>query len=226
MKTVSLFFAAVLVISACTKPLAKDGGPDVAIAAGPEAGDKIGESAAEIKAQQEKEAAQRAAAEQAAKDDAAARGLLLIGWEDMMPEGEEERLAEMYQSQMAALYGNPGNVAEGSAGDAMVQIGTFNTVKELNGKRVRLPGYTVPFEYGAGASITEFLLVPYFGACLHSPPPPPNQTLFVKTDKPIKLEDLAQAVWVEGTIKAETQESDLADAAYTLVLERIVTYEY
>ena len=131
----------------------------------------------------------------------------------------------MYQSQMSMLYGGSG-IAEGSAADAMVQIGTFNTVKELNGKSIRLPGYTVPFEYGAKAEVTEFLLVPYYGACIHAPPPPPNQTLFVATDDPILLKDLAQAVWVEGVLTAETQESDLADAAYTLKLTHIEKYEY
>ncbi len=151
-----------------------------------------------------------------------ARGVTQIGWEDLMPPGEEERLAEMYQARMQALY----SIAEGSAGDSMVQIGTFNTVKEISGKKIRIPGYTVPFEYGEGAKITEFLLVPYYGACLHSPPPPPNQTIFVKTDKPIKITDLAQAVWIEGVITAETQESDLADAAYTITMTRVEEYEY
>jgi uncharacterized protein len=154
--------------------------------------------------------------------EVAARGVKQIGWEDLMPPGEEERLAEMYQARMTSLY----SVMEGSAGDTMVQIGTFNTVKELSGKKIRIPGYTVPFDFSEGAQIKEFLLVPYFGACLHSPPPPPNQTLFIKTDKPIKITDLAQAVWIEGTITAETQESDLADAAYTIKMSRIEEYEY
>ena len=158
------------------------------------------------------------------KEEIAARGVTEIGWEDLMPEGEEERLAEMYQSQMTMLYGS--GIAEGSAADAAIQIGTFKTVPEMDGKSIRIPGYTVPFEYGAQAEITEFLLVPYYGACIHAPPPPPNQTIFVKTDKPIKLKDLAQAVWVEGTMRAQTQESDLADAAYTIEMTLVEKYEY
>jgi uncharacterized protein len=149
----------------------------------------------------------------------------LLGWEDLMPEGEEERLVQLYQKQMATLY-SQGGVAEGSPADKAVQIGTFSTVEALDGQRVRLPGYTVPFDFGADAEVTEFLLVPYFGACIHAPPPPPNQTLFVKTQNPLKIKDLAQAVWVEGTLNAQTQESDLADAAYTLTLERLEPYEY
>lgn len=165
-------------------------------------------------------------AEAAAKAaDLAARGIREIGWEELMPEGEEERLAQLYQQQMSMLYsGAP--IMEGSSADMMVQIGTFNTVAELNGTKVRIPGYTVPFDFSANAEIREFLLVPYYGACLHAPPPPPNQTIFAMKDDPIKLRDLAQAVWIEGTIFTQTQESELADAAYTIKVDQVEIYEY
>lgn len=153
-------------------------------------------------------------------------GVRELGWEELMPEGEEERLVQLYQRQMQQLYSQSGPIEEGSAADQMIQIGTFNTVPELDGLTIRLPGYTVPFEYGRDAEITEFLLVPYYGACIHAPPPPPNQTVFVQTDEPIKLRDLAQAVWVEGTLKAQRQDSDLADAAYTITLDSLEKYEY
>ncbi len=153
-------------------------------------------------------------------------GVRELGWEELMPEGEEERLVQLYQKQMQQLYSQSGPIEEGSAADQMIQIGTFNTVPELDGLTIRLPGYTVPFEYGRDAEITEFLLVPYYGACIHAPPPPPNQTVFVQTDKPIKLRDLAQAVWVEGTLKAQRQDSELADAAYTITLDSLEKYEY
>lgn len=158
-------------------------------------------------------------------DALAVRGIREIGWEDLMPEGEEEKLAQLYQQQMAVLYSDA-PIVEGSAADAMIQIGTFNTVPELNQTKVRIPGYTVPFDFDAEARITEFLLVPYFGACIHAPPPPPNQTIFVMTDEPIRIRDLAQAVWIEGTMYAQTQESELADAAYTIQLDSIETYQY
>ena len=191
---------------------------------GPKVGDKIGETAADRAAAREAKAAQRAAEAKKRDEELAARGIKRIGWEDLMPEGEEERLAEMFQAQMAMMYS--GGITEGSAGDTAIQIGTFNTVKDLNGKKIKIPGYTVPFEYGADAQIKEFLLVPYFGACLHAPPPPPNQTIFVIAEKPIKMKDLAQAVWIEGTIYTQTQESELADAAYTIKLTAIEEYEY
>jgi len=195
---------------------------------GPKVGDKIGEGDAEKaarKAEKDAEIVAKAAEAARIKAELEARGIRSVGWEDLMPEGEEERLAQMYQSQMATLYSGAA-IAEGSAADTSVQIGTFNTVDALNGVKVRIPGYTVPFEYGSKAEITQFLLVPYFGACIHSPPPPPNQTIFVRTDTPIKLKDLAQAVWIEGTMLTQTQNSDLADAAYTIEMTSITKYEY
>lgn len=193
---------------------------------GPQIGDRIPDPAPAAEPSGSKSSIAQAGAEEKAKADAvAARGVTEIGWEELMPEGEEERLAEMYQAQMAMLYSGSG-VAEGSAADQAIQIGTFNTVKELDGMKVRLPGYTVPFEYGKDANIREFLLVPYYGACLHAPPPPPNQTVFVKAEKEIKLKDLSQAVWIEGTLRTQTQTSDLADAAYTIEMTNWEVYEY
>lgn len=146
-----------------------------------------------------------------------------LTWEELMPEGEEERLAALYAEQYAQatdLY----SIEEGDATDVAVQIGSFETVDALDGIRIRLPGYSVPFDYGTDIEITEFLLVPYFGACLHAPPPPPNQTVYVTTAKPIKLVDLAQAVWVEGVLRTTTESTSLADAAYTIELEMIEAY--
>ena len=151
-------------------------------------------------------------------------GFEQIEWEDLLPEGETERLQELYRMQMQSMLSSP--VMEGSAADKAMQLGTFNVVDELDGVQIKLPGYTVPFDFSPNAQISEFLLVPYYGACLHSPPPPPNQTLFVTTDKPIRITDLAQAVWVRGTLKTIRQDSELADSAYTLVLSDIEEYTY
>jgi hypothetical protein len=174
------------------------------------------------------EAARRRAEETRQRDaELAARGVRRLAWEELMPEGESERLAQMYQAQMMMLYSAAGGgIAEGSSADQAIQIGTFNTVRELDGKKIRLPGYTVPFDFSTNAEIREFLLVPYFGACLHAPPPPPNQTVFVITETPIKVRDLAQAVWIEGTIHTQRQDTELAGAAYTIRMTGIEAYTY
>jgi hypothetical protein len=60
------------------------------------------------------------------------------------------------------------------------QVGTFNTVGALDGTKVRIPGYIVPLEADDQGRLTEFFLVPFLGACIHVPPPPPNQIVYVK----------------------------------------------
>lgn len=149
-------------------------------------------------------------------------GYLELFWEDLMPPGEEEKLLELYYQMQSSMFAF--SVEEGSPGDKANQVGTFNVVPELDGKKIRLPGYTVPL--GSADNFTEFLLVPTLGACLHQPPPPPNQTLYVKSKKPIKSIDLAQAVWVSGTLKTQIQKTDRADTAYILELDKFVEYEY
>jgi len=117
-------------------------------------------------------------------------------------------------------------IAEGSAADTMEQIGTFNVVEELNGKRIRVPGYVVPFDFSADAEHKEFLLVPYFGACLHTPPPPPNQIIFIKADPAAKILDIEDPVWIEGTLSTGEFMSDLGNSAYELKLSKLEPYEY
>lgn len=67
----------------------------------------------------------------------------------------------------------------------------------LNGQLVKIPGYLLPLEF-SGKEITEFLLVPWVGACIHTPPPPPNQIVHVKSDKPVGNVTLFAPIWVTG----------------------------
>lgn len=71
----------------------------------------------------------------------------------------------------------------------------------LDGRKVKIPGFVVPLEE-KGRAITEFLLVPYFGACIHVPPPPANQIIHVISANPIKNLRVMDAVWVTGELKA------------------------
>lgn len=171
-----------------------------------------------------------------------------IVWEDLMPVGEEARLAQMYTDYYEELEArmfqgaqrlqdivNNGedeagfdlsSISEGSAQDTMEQIGTFNVVESLNGVKVRIPGYVVPLDFNADNEYTEFLLVPYFGACLHTPPPPPNQILFVKSAQSARVASIYEPVWVEGKITTGEFNSDLANTAYELDLSKIEPYAY
>jgi hypothetical protein len=98
-------------------------------------------------------------------------------------------------------------------------------VPELDGQTVKLPGFVVPLTTDA-AEIREFLLVPYFGACIHVPPPPPNQTVYVVTsDDGAYRGELFDTVWVEGTMHVEQFTDDLGNAGYRIDAVRVSPYE-
>lgn len=71
----------------------------------------------------------------------------------------------------------------------------------LDGQVVRMPGYLLPLEF-AGKQVTEFLLVPWVGACVHTPPPPPNQIVYVKADKPFDFHGMFTPIQITGQMMA------------------------
>ena len=85
----------------------------------------------------------------------------------------------------------------------------------LDGRKVRLPGFVVPLDFD-GTGTSEFLLVPYFGACIHVPPPPPNQIVYVTTQPGYPLQDVFDAVWVTGVISTQAHLNEVGDAGYTM----------
>ncbi|EPJ88495.1 MULTISPECIES: DUF3299 domain-containing protein [Pseudomonas] len=98
-------------------------------------------------------------------------------------------------------------------------------VKALNGQRVRLPGYIVPLEVSEEGRVIEFLLVPYFGACIHVPPPPSNQIVHVTSELGVKVDELYQPYWIEGPMQVKASTSELADAGYRMEADQILVYE-
>ena len=104
-------------------------------------------------------------------------------------------------------------------------------VPELEGTVIRMPGYALPLEYSE-TGVTEFLLVPYVGACIHTPPPPPNQIVYVKTDRPHLVENLYDPVWITGQITLERSSRALsfvdgqADIATGYKLNAVVIEPY
>ena len=82
-------------------------------------------------------------------------------------------------------------------------------VSELEGQMVRMPGYALPLEYSE-SGVKEFLLVPYIGACIHVPPPPPNQIVFVRLDREFMAEDLYTPVWITGRMSIQQASRSLS----------------
>jgi len=115
---------------------------------------------------------------------------------------------------------------------AIAEENKSKLVQNLDGKNVRIPGYVLPTELSDG-KVVEFLLVPYVGACVHTPPPPANQMVHVKVDEGFTSEGLFAPVWVTGqmTTAMSTQSLSLNDgtteveAGYQIMASDVVPYE-
>jgi hypothetical protein len=100
-----------------------------------------------------------------------------------------------------------------------------NVIRTYENKKIRIPGFVVPLISGDSNKVTEFFAVPYFGACLHMPPPPPNQIIYASSSDGIEVENLYEPFWFEGTLTIETNQNVLGTSAYRLILDRVLPYE-
>lgn len=95
----------------------------------------------------------------------------------------------------------------------------------LDGAYIKMPGYIIPIDLSADG-ITSFILVPYVGACIHTPPPPPNQLVFVTTEIPWPNEDLWDPVWVTGFMHNQLQSTEVAEIGYSLAADKIEVFQW
>ena len=134
-------------------------------------------------------------------------------WEELMPKD--------WDPMKGLGFGDSGLVAEGSVKERnlMRQMREIwdnaPTNPKMDGARVRLPGYVVPLEEVKG-ELKEFLLVPYFGACIHSPPPPANQIIHVKPKTLAKGFKSMDTVWVDGTLRTLRSDTFMGVSSYRL----------
>ena len=145
-------------------------------------------------------------------------------WLDLMPKSDQMALEQMPEidhdsPEAQGTFTDKGGLKQ-SKGLPAVMYST-KTVASMNGKNIRLGGYPVPLETDAKGRSTLFFLVPYPGACIHVPPPPPNQLVLVRYPKGLKLDDIYTPLWVMGSLKVEKVSNDLADAAYALDASKV-----
>jgi len=123
----------------------------------------------------------------------------------------------------AALGGRTlGGAAQSSAESAppaSQPVGS-EVVPELDGQRVRMRGFVVPIGFD-GVKVKEFLLVPYVGACIHVPPPPANQIVFIEAAKSIEISGMFEAVAVTGTLRAMSMTNGLVNVGYHLAADQV-----
>lgn len=147
-----------------------------------------------------------------------------ITWEELMPGGwDPMKGLENLPADLAALQDSDPR-AQAMLSRMREAWDNAPTVPAMAGQDVRLPGYLVPLEEGK-AGLREFLLVPYFGACVHTPPPPSNQIVLGRAATPITGFKTMDAVWISGRLEIERADSSMGVASYTMRVQRMVKYQ-
>jgi len=137
-----------------------------------------------------------------------------LSWEDLIPISEKSIIDAWFAKQ------NSLDADQFSEQEPPPQ-GAVRT--DLNGQVIKIAGFVIPLE-GDEEQITELLLVPYFGACFHVPPPPQNQIVYVKFADGVALKELWDVIYVVGTLTAETTSHEVAQVGYSM--QGIRTEEY
>jgi hypothetical protein len=137
-----------------------------------------------------------------------------LAWSDLIPDGGGVAYKALREL---------GVVQHGEMSTGFEQPVSAQLNRAFDGQRVRLPGYVVPLSY-EGTGTTAFLLVPYVGACIHVPPPPPNQIVFVTTEEPYVLGGLFEPVRVTGVFDSRAAETELAEVGYSIAADQVEPY--
>ncbi|MBV1881479.1 MAG: DUF3299 domain-containing protein [Pseudomonadales bacterium] len=156
-----------------------------------------------------------------------------VEWIDLMPKDDLEVLLNppqlvtdiedgSFEDQISSQIQN--SLAAASDDRYQQALVSTRVVAEMDGKAIRLPGFVVPIEHNDDQTITQFFLVPYFGACIHMPPPPPNQIVLVNYPQGVKFNSIYEPIWVSGVVKTSIQQNDLATAAYVMELVQFEAY--
>lgn len=156
-----------------------------------------------------------------------------ITWDNLIPEGWNPTrvFEEMSDEEFNAI---PDDRYEEMLAKVQAELDAAPVIEALDGKQVRIPGFIVPLEIDI-TRVTEFLLVPYFGACTHTPPPPANQIIFSKVKGSYTIDDLYDPVWVTGKLIISRATSQLNEAgvsnsmdiysAYSIEVDEVELYE-
>lgn len=156
-----------------------------------------------------------------------------IEWTDLMPKSDLDAILNTPSyvteiedgSEADQISGKLQNKSEIVKDDAYQRaLVSTNVVPDMNNQAIRIPGFIVPLSFNEKLAVTQFFLVPFFGACIHVPPPPPNQIIFVDYPKGIEMGDMYNPIWVSGTLKTKLVENDTATSAYSLKMHAYETY--
>ncbi len=153
-----------------------------------------------------------------------AAGFERIAWSRLIPAGWDasEQMRQLQARQTGVADDDPR--ARTALTSLRELLDAAPSDPALDGRQVEVPGYVVPLDRRT-EGVSEFLLVPYFGACIHTPPPPANQVIHVTTDHPMKELRAMDPVWVRGTLSAGRSDTAVAVSGYRMLAVSAVRYE-
>jgi hypothetical protein len=159
---------------------------------------------------------------------------ITVEWTQLMPEADLQALLnppaylneiEEGSAQDQQLFEQLASASPDGNADRYQQALVSTDIRsEYDGESVRIAGYLVPLEFDGPEVVTQAFLVPYFGACIHVPPPPPNQIVLLDASEGVSLDDMYNPYWVSGELSAELHEKELGTSAYQMKVEKIEQY--
>ena len=145
-----------------------------------------------------------------------------IAWDELMPQDWDP--LKRFQNINLGVLNDGDPRADQLLRDMRAAFDNAPLVTALDGHAIKVPGFIVPLEEAKGG-LSEFLLVPYFGGCIHTPPPPANQIIHVTASTPAKGFRTMDAVWVSGVMKTRRKETMMGTSGYELGAVVIEKYE-
>ena len=136
-----------------------------------------------------------------------------ITWDDLLPPG----------LPYSEIIGEGEMDEENDIWNPIYDVNATKLNEDLDGAYIKMPGFIIPFDVSA-KGVTDFMLVPYVGACIHTPPPPANQLVMVNAKQPWPGDQLWDAVWVTGLIRTQLQSTDLGQTGYSIAADAMEVY--
>jgi hypothetical protein len=159
---------------------------------------------------------------------------LVLGWEDLVPKlfaGKRMKIPK--RSEVLGMPTAEDLQVSEEEKDAFLgdieymkdqQPKNARLVGKLDGKKVRIPGYVTPVGFD-GEDVTQFLLVPFLGACIHVPPPPANQIVYVRNAKGLKIDQVWEPIWLTGILETKSVSTVLANVGYSIAEGVVEPYD-
>ncbi len=138
-----------------------------------------------------------------------------ITWDDLLPPGVpySEIIGEGDMDEANGFW------------DPVYDANAVKLNEDLDGRYVKMAGYIAPFDVSP-EGVKDFMLVPYVGACIHTPPPPANQLVVVSSATPWPSHKLWNPIWVTGLLRTQLQSTSLGQTGYSIAADELEDYEW